>query len=248
MSASPRGPRSVGLTGVLVGACVLLASAAAGFLAHRLFTPGRPALYPDTTRQRQVPPQSAAAGRPAEADSRGSAIARKPPDELPDIALPALDGTTQRLTQWKGKPLLINFWATWCEPCRREIPLLKTLHRERAAEGLEIVGIAIDTRDATRKYAQSQGIDYPVLVGEQGGLEAVKAFGMDTVLPFSVFVDGKGRILTLKIGELHRDEAELILDRLAEVSAGKVSPAEARSQLSAALQKLSARRIAGTAQ
>lgn len=248
MSASPRGPRPVGLTGVLVGGCVLLASAAAGFLAHRLFTPGRATLYPDMRRERQVQPQSAAPGMPGEADSPGVATGRKPPDELPDIALPALDGTTQRLTQWKGKPLLINFWATWCEPCRREIPLLKTLHRERAAEALEIVGIAIDTRDATRKYAQSQGIDYPVLVGEQGGLEAVNAFGMDTALPFSVFVDGKGRILTMKIGELHRDEAELILDRLAEVSAGKLSPAQARSQLSAALQKLNTRRMADTAQ
>jgi hypothetical protein len=94
----------------------------------------------------------------------------------------------------------------------------------------------------------SQGIDYPVLVAEQGGLEAVTAFGMDTVLPFSVFVDDKGQILTLKIGELHRDEAELILEQLAEVSAGKVSPGDARSQLFSALQKLDARRVADTAQ
>ena len=170
------------------------------------------------------------------------------PDALPDISLPDLDGTMHRLTQWKGKPLLINFWATWCEPCRREIPLLKTLHRDRAAEGLQIVGIAVDSRDATREYALSQGIDYPVLVGQQGALEAVNAFGMDTVLPFSVFVDGQGRILTLKVGELHRDEAELILDRLAQVNTGKMAPAEARSELSAALKKLNARRVAGTAQ
>lgn len=239
MSASPGRARLVGLTGVLVGACVLLASAAAGFLAHRLFAPARATLYPDVSR---IDPMRTAS------DSTGFAHAHKLPEVLPDIALPGLDGTMHRLTQWKGKPLLINFWATWCEPCRREIPLLKTLHRERSAEGLEIVGIAVDSRDATREYALSQGIDYPLLVGQQGALEAVNAFGMDTVLPFSVFADGNGRILTLKVGELHRDEAELILDQLAQVNSGRVSPAEARSQLSAALPKLNARRIAaGTA-
>ena len=69
----------------------------------------------------------------------------------------------------------------------------------------------------------SHGIDYPVLVGEQGGLEAANAFGMDTVLPFSVFADRTGRIITLKVGELHRDEAELILDRMRDVELGRIS-------------------------
>jgi len=247
VSTPPRAWRPVGLTGVLVGACVLLASGAAGFLAHRLFAPVHSTLHPDLTGERPAQAGSVADGTHTASDSRWFATARKIPEALPDIALPALDGTTHRLTQWKGKPLLINFWATWCEPCRREIPLLKTLQRERASEGLQIVGIAVDSRDATREYAQQQGIDYPVLVGQQGALEAVNAFGMDTVLPFSVFVDGRGRILTMKIGELHRDEAELILDRLAQVNAGKTSPAEARSQLSAALQKLSATRMADSA-
>jgi thiol-disulfide isomerase/thioredoxin len=233
VSTSRGGGLPVSPTGVLLGACVLVASAAAGFLAYRLSTPSHRTLYADTSPT--LPPQGT-----------GDASARKTPDVLPDIALPDLDGTTRRLVQWKGKPLLVNFWATWCEPCRREIPLLKTLRRERASEGLEVVGIAVDFRDVTGKYARNQGIDYPVLVGEQGGLEAVSAFGMDTVLPFSVFADSKGRILTLKIGELHRDEAVLILDRLAEVDAGKLSPAAARLQLSAALEKLKARRVADT--
>jgi thiol-disulfide isomerase/thioredoxin len=225
----------------LVAACVLLASGAAGFLAHRLFNPAVSTLYPDVTGEHRPHPRSGGVDAPA------VATARKIPEGLPDLALPALDGTAHRLTQWKGRPLLINFWASWCEPCRREIPLLEALRRERAPEGLEIVGIAVDSDDAARNYAAAQGIDYPVLVGQQGGLEAVNAFGMDTVLPFSVFVDASGRVLTLKVGELHRDEAELILDRLADVSAGKVSAAEARSQLSAALPKLNARRIAETA-
>jgi thiol-disulfide isomerase/thioredoxin len=161
---------------------------------------------------------------------------------LPELALPGLDGTQHRLTDWKGRPLLVNFWASWCEPCRREIPLLKSLRRERATDRIEIVGIAIDFHDAAQKYARDSGIDYPVLVGEQGGFEAVAAFGMDPVLPFSVFADRTGRIVTLKVGELHRDEADFILDRMRELDQGRLSLAAAREQIAAGISRLNMRR------
>ncbi|HEY6823586.1 MAG TPA: TlpA disulfide reductase family protein, partial [Steroidobacteraceae bacterium] len=125
-----------------------------------------------------------------------------------------------------------NFWATWCEPCRREIPLLKRLRREYAGNGLEIVGIGIDQLDPVRKFASEQAIDYPLLLGERDGLEAARAFGMETVVPFSVFSDREGRVVTLKVGELHRDEAELILDRIREVDAGRLSLIAAQAQIS----------------
>jgi thiol-disulfide isomerase/thioredoxin len=156
----------------------------------------------------------------------------KVPERLPDIRLPGLDGKVHRLTDWKGRPLVINFWATWCEPCRREIPLLQSLRRKYAANGLEIVGIGIDQVDPVRKYSSDHGIEYPLLLGEREGLEAAKAFGMETVLPFSVFSDREGRVVTLKIGELHRDEAELILDRIRDVDAGRLSLAAAQAQIS----------------
>ena len=89
---------------------------------------------------------------------------------------------------------------------------------------LQVVGIAVDYPAAVRKYAAARAIDYPVLVGEQGGLAAVSAFGMDTVLPFTVFADPAGRIVALKVGELHRDEAEFILDRLQDVEPGTPEP------------------------
>jgi hypothetical protein len=85
----------------------------------------------------------------------------------------------------------------------------------------------------------NHGIDYPVLVGERGGLEAVSAFGMDTVLPFSVFVDRGGRIITLKVGELRRKDADLILDRMHDVDAGRMSLSVAREQISQGTQRLS---------
>jgi thiol-disulfide isomerase/thioredoxin len=161
---------------------------------------------------------------------------------LPELALPGLDGARHRLTDWKGRPLVVNFWASWCEPCRREIPLLKSLRRERATDRIEIVGIAIDFRDAAQKYARDSGIEYPVLVGEQGGFEAVAAFGMDPVLPFTVFADRTGRIVTLKVGELHRDEADFILDRMRELDQGRLSLAAAREQIAAGISRLNMRR------
>jgi len=163
---------------------------------------------------------------------------------LPELTLPGLDGRSHRLRDWKGRPLVVNFWATWCEPCRREIPLLRSLRRERAIDRLEVVGIAIDFRDAAQKYATDSGIDYPVLIGEQGGFEAVAAFGMDPVLPFSAFADRAGRIVTLKVGELHPDEADFILDRMRDLDQGRLSLATAREQIAAGISRLSTRRSA----
>jgi peroxiredoxin len=138
--------------------------------------------------------------------------------------------------------LLINFWATWCAPCRREIPLLKTLRRERAADGVEIVGIAVDFRADVQRYAREIGIDYPVLVGEQDGLDAIAAFGMDTVFPFTVFVDRQGRIVTLKIGELHADEARFILDEVKAIDHGRTELAAAKKQIADGVAALAAKR------
>ena len=105
-----------------------------------------------------------------------------------------------------------------------------------------MVGIAVDHREDVAKYAVEQHIAYPLLVGEQGGLEMVSALGMDTVLPFSVFADRNGRIVTLKIGELHRDEAEFILARMTDLDQGRMDLAAAREQIAAGIARLSAAR------
>ena len=205
-----------------------------GFLVQRHFS------------DRQVATVPPAAGTPP-TEPRAPAEIRKIPDILPDITLPDRQGVPRSLSEWKGRLLVINFWATWCEPCRREIPLLKTLRQEHAADGLEVVGIALDFDDAVRKYADDKDIDYPLLLGEQGGLETVDAFGMEMLLPFTVFADDRGRILTVKIGELHAGEAEFILARMKDVRAGRLPLEEAREQIAAELrdQALTRARQAG---
>jgi thiol-disulfide isomerase/thioredoxin len=218
-------------------ALVLAASAASGFLLYRfVLPPSHPTLYPAPA----VGPTSAAAA----AAPQTPATPRRIPEELPDLTLPDVAGAPHQLKDWQGRPLIVNFWATWCEPCRREIPLLRSLRHERAGERLEVLGIALDTRDAVREYAARTGMDYPVLVGERGGLEAVDAFGMDTVLPFSVFVDHLGRVVTLKVGELHRDEVNFILDRMADVDAGRLALKAAQNQIASAVERLNAAREA----
>jgi peroxiredoxin len=215
-------------------ASMLLACAFVGFLAYRLLRPAQVTVRPAPSLG-SLPARSVA----DDGLATESSVPRKVPEQLPDIRLPDTDGAMHKLSDWKGKPLVVNFWATWCEPCRREIPLLRSLRREHAGEGLEIVGIAVDQVEDVREYAKAHKLDYPVLVGEEGGLAAVAALGMDTVLPFTVFADTQGHVVTLKIGELHEDEAELILGRLQDVDTGRLTLPAARAQIAAGVQRLS---------
>jgi thiol-disulfide isomerase/thioredoxin len=224
---------------VLPAAALLVASVAAGFILYRLSAPTRPTLYAEPPSARATLPKNAPASPPVE-EPRPSAI----PERLPQIALPGLDGRDHALAEWHGRPLLINFWATWCEPCRREVPLLRALKSQHAAQGLEVLGIAIDSPDAVRQYVAGHGIDYPVLIGDENGFAAITAFGMDTVLPFSVFADRSGRVVTVKVGELHSDEAELILDRLRRLDLGTLTLAAAREQISDGVRRLDLQRAA----
>lgn len=217
-------------------AASMIGAAAAGYFGYRALAPA-PA--------RPQPAVVAAADERPEASGETPAAepARRPiPEVLPDVTMEDRDGRRRKLTEWSGRPLLINFWATWCAPCRREIPLLKRLRAERRDQNLEVIGIAVDFRDEVLRYADKIGLDYPLLIGEDEGLAAAGAFGMDLVLPFSIFADRQGRIVTLKVGELHADEAAFILDRVREVDAGRLELAAARKAIAGRLQDLAVTR------
>lgn len=130
-------------------------------------------------------------------------------DRLPPLSLPDLDGTPTDGAQWAGKVLLLNFWATWCEPCQREIPLLMDLQRTWGPKGLQVVGIAIDEPEVVRPFVAQRGLDYPVLVGGEDAIELSRTLGNRIqVLPFSVLVDRNGRLLQVQIGELKQAALE----------------------------------------
>ena len=177
------------------------------------------------------------------AATEDSAPANRPiPDTLPDLKLPDLAGTIRSLRDYRGHPLIVNFWATWCAPCRREMPLLQQLRRNYRADGLQVVGIAVDFRSAVADYVRRQPVDYPLLIGEDAGLAAAEQFGMQTVLPFSVFADAAGRIIAVKIGELHPDEAAAILAAMRDLAAGRVSLADTHAGISGRLRELAIER------
>ncbi len=187
-----------------------------------------------------LPPQSGVVETPQEDPAEPP---RRPiPEVLPDFSLATLEGPARRLSSFDYPSLVINFWATWCAPCRREIPLLKQIRAERAAKGVEVVGIAVDFREDVVRYAQQVKFTYPLLIGEQDGLDAANAFGLDLGLPFTIFADAKRRIIAVKIGELHPNEAAFILDRVADINAGELPVAVARQRVAEALQRFAEER------
>jgi len=159
---------------------------------------------------------------------------------IPEFKLADRDGQMRSLKDdWAGKSLIVNFWATWCAPCRREIPLLKQIARDRAGENFQVIGIAADFRDKVIAYADEMKIDYPMLIGEQDALDAATAFGVDAIgLPFTIFTDAKGRVIALHMGELTAAEADLILQAVVDVNAGRTDPVQARSIIAAGLAAL----------
>ena len=228
---------------ILLVIVVVALAGPAGFLAQHLLKGGaaKPAI---AAKSGAATNTAAGATGDAAAKSADAVI----PDTLPDFQLADRDGRKHSLAEWKGRPLMVNYWASWCGPCRREIPLLNELRTEHKAQKLEIVGIAVDFRDDVLQYIKEHPISYPLLIGEEDGLAAVHAMGVQQeAFPFTVFADSRQRILALKLGELHRDEAEMILDRLARVDAGTLQLPEARQQITEGLKTLATKRAASQA-
>jgi thiol-disulfide isomerase/thioredoxin len=212
-----------------------LAALGAGVLGYFLYDRSRAPAAEPVPATVAASPAAATAGDPAAA-SPGEP---KVPEIRPVFTLKDVQGQPRSITEWDGRSLVVNFWATWCAPCRREIPLLNALHTEFAPQGVEVLGIAVDFVEDVAKYMQETPIAYPVLVGEQDGLDAAEAFGVKTMaFPFTIFVDNRGRILTVHMGEIHEPEARAILAVLGRVNAGELQPPAAREAVQQALAAL----------
>jgi thiol-disulfide isomerase/thioredoxin len=161
------------------------------------------------------------------------------PARLPAFSLSDLTGQPTPITRWGGKSLVINFWATWCAPCRREIPLLQTLAAEWAGRDVTVIGIAVDYRDKVQDFARELKIDYPLLIGEQDALDVAGKFGMDSpAFPFTVFTDRRGEVVALFVGELHRPQADLILSVVQTLNQNLVQLPEAKRTIADGLAAL----------
>ena len=126
-----------------------------------------------------------------------------------------LQGQTQALSQWRGKVLVVNFWATWCAPCREEIPAFVRLQDQYRAQGLQFVGIAIDQRDPVLAFVREFGINYPVLLG---GIETVDmsrhAGNRVGALPFTLIFDRAGTIAATEVGGVKEARLQAIIKPL----------------------------------
>ncbi|MDQ8035417.1 MAG: TlpA disulfide reductase family protein [Bordetella sp.] len=150
---------------------------------------------------RKSAPADAAPG----AAASGAAAASGTPD-LYALSLPDVGGQTQALAQWRGKPMVVNFWATWCAPCVREMPELDALGKKYA--GVQFVGIGVDSADNIRKFQEKVSVSYPLLVMGMGAIDTLRQLGNPAGgLPFTLVFKADGSISEKILGEI--DPAKL---------------------------------------
>ncbi len=133
----------------------------------------------------------------------------------PDVELPDLAGAIHNLDEWRGKVLVINFWATWCAPCLREIPMFNAIQSRYGVDKVQFVGIAIDNTTAITKFLLATPVHYQVLVGGFEGAALAEDFGNEQgALPYTVFVDKQGIISAAALGGLTEKITRAHIDKL----------------------------------
>ena len=131
------------------------------------------------------------------------------------LVLPDADGQQQAVAQWRGKVLVVNFWATWCAPCREEMPQFVRIQARDAVKGVQFVGIAVDDAAKVRDFARELGLNYPSLIGGFGAIELSKSLGNSlSALPFTVVLDRGGQVALTHLGPLAPAELDGLLGRL----------------------------------
>jgi len=132
-----------------------------------------------------------------------------------DFRLPDLQGRIRSLDDWAGQVRVVNFWAPWCPPCRREVPELIALHGQYADQGLVVLGITVDSAANARDFAVTSRINYPLLLAEDTGIALARRFGNPVdALPFTAVLDRTGRIAHTRAGGISRSEAERVIKPL----------------------------------
>lgn len=131
------------------------------------------------------------------------------------LSLPDTSGRQQSLSQWRGKVVVVNFWATWCAPCREEMPEFVRAQREFGPRGLQFVGIAVDEPEKVVQFAKELGLNYPALIGGYGAIELSKTLGNQlSALPFTIVIDRTGAVARTQLGPFKSDKLRSTIDNL----------------------------------
>lgn len=144
------------------------------------------------------------------------------PGHIPEVRLdafwsaqlPDLEDRPQVMNQWLGKVLVVNFWAPWCPPCRREMPGFVELRQQYAAQGVEFVGVALDEPERVRAFVAEHGIPYPILVGGEAAIRLAQDAGSSGGLPYSVVFNRRGESVNAITGEAPKARLEALLKPL----------------------------------
>ena len=144
-----------------------------------------------------------------------------------------MNGTRRQSSEWDGRPRLLNFWATWCAPCRREIPLLKQTQDEYGESlDLQVIGIAVDRLEDVVAYAEEAEFNYPILVGELDAMEVAESSGVEFIgLPFTLIVSPSGELIKPHIGEIKDEHIVEITTVFAQMARGELDLDGARAAL-----------------
>jgi thiol-disulfide isomerase/thioredoxin len=136
-------------------------------------------------------------------------------DALLALSLPDAKGTKQSLSQWRGKVIVVNFWATWCEPCREEMPEFVREQKELGPRGLQFVGIAVDQPDKVERFANELQLNYPTLIGGYDAIELSAGMGNRlAALPFTIVIDRQGRVVQTQLGPVKKEQFRASLQQL----------------------------------
>lgn len=143
-----------------------------------------------------------------------------------------LDGVERDFSEWDGQHRILNFWATWCAPCRREIPLLKAFQDQHGADGFQVIGIAVEFPEPVIAYSKSAEFNYPILVGEQDAMAVAQTSGISFVgLPFTMIVARDGELISAHMGEIHQEYLDGVADVLLQLDRGEIDKEAARKSL-----------------
>jgi peroxiredoxin len=127
-------------------------------------------------------------------------------------SFPDANGTSQAISQWQGKVTVINFWATWCQPCREEMPELSRLHDQYRDHGVIVLGISTDDVDKIREFAKETKVSYPLLAGDMEAMNIGASLGNDKgVLPYTVIIQADGSIANTYFGRINQTLLEKTL-------------------------------------
>lgn len=136
-------------------------------------------------------------------------------DTLFSTPLANLSGGVDTLGKWRGQVLVVNFWATWCAPCREEIPLFVRMQKRLGARGLQFIGIAIDRPEPVAAFQREYGMNYPILIGGIETMDLLRSTGNRAgVLPYTLVIDRSGRLTNQKLGTLKEPELEAMVQPL----------------------------------